>query len=432
MAFAFRFFVRGAFYLQVEIKGISHNGEGIARIAGKVTFIPYAIPGETVEIALTAEKKNYNRGQLIDILKPSKHRTVPLCPHYYGCGGCSYQHVDYTYQLELKRQVVQNNISKIAKLDIDVGPVISSDKIYGYRNKVAWHIDKNKRLGYYQRGTNDLVEIKTCKLISAQMKKATNWFRENINEFPLTGKSKIIIRESSVSGESTVIITNLNTELNDGVISRCRQEITALFVSHIGKPGYKKVFGPDKLEEKAGGVDILLSSGTFFQVNHRQMEIIIDLVGEYLDLNKNDILLDAYCGSGGLSLPFAQNVKEVIGIESFAPAIDDAKENARLNHLDNCEFLVGYAEKVLPKLDQPFNKVIVDPPRSGLKGEAIKAITTAKPGKIAYVSCNPATLSRDLAIFAQEGYKPKIIQPLDMFPQTGHVECVALMSRIEN
>lgn len=418
--------------MQCIIDGISHKGEGIARINGKATFIPYAILGETVRINIIEEKKAYNRAMLMEIIEPSPYRIEPICPHYYECGGCSYQHIDYKYQLELKRQAIESNLSKLAKLEVKVNPVIPSDNIYRYRNKVTWHINNARRLGYYQAGTNNLLEIQTCQLISEKMEGVANYIRELLIDIPVTKESNLIIRESSVDGKIMLILTNLTDKINEQILEKLLSKVEALFVNYAGEKNYEKLIGLDKLKEKAGGAHILLSPGAFFQVNHGQMEKIINLVEDYLDLNENDVLLDAYSGVGSLSLALANKVKRVIGIESFAPAIDDAKNNATLNNLNNCEFLVGYSEKVLPRLNTPFNKVIVDPPRSGLKREVIEAIAKKNPEKIAYVSCNPATLARDLAIFNEYNYITKIVQPVDMFAQTYHVECVVLMSKVED
>ncbi|HZK44596.1 MAG TPA: 23S rRNA (uracil(1939)-C(5))-methyltransferase RlmD [Syntrophomonadaceae bacterium] len=415
--------------MQCKIEGISHKGEGIARIDGKAVFIPFAIPGETVKIKIIEEKKNYNRAQLIEVIESSIHRVDPSCPHYNDCGGCSYQHIDYDHQLELKREVVQSNIARIGKIDLEVNPVIGSPQRYRYRNKVTWHIDKEGRLGYYQASSNELVEIKTCKLISEKMEKVTNSIREHITDISFTQQSNLIIRESSVNEETMLILTHIKSDLDKSKLSSFSDETNSLFVKYIGKPGYEKITGSDKLTETSATINISLSPGAFFQVNHEQMEKIISIVEDFLDLNDEDILLDAYSGVGSIALALASKVKKVVGVESFKDAVKDAKLNANQNKITNAEFIAGACETVLPKLNKSFDKVVLDPPRSGLKKEVIEAIVKANPKKIAYVSCNPATLARDLAIFKENDYITKIVQPLDMFAQTGHVECVVLMTR---
>ncbi|NLB87703.1 MAG: 23S rRNA (uracil(1939)-C(5))-methyltransferase RlmD [Syntrophomonadaceae bacterium] len=413
--------------MQCRIQGITHNGEGVARIEGKATFIPFAIPGETVEVEIMEKKKNYNRARLLEVIESSPHRKEPLCPHYYECGGCSYQHVAYDYQLKLKREVVQNNISRIGKLDVTVNPVIASPQEYRYRNKVTWHFD-NGRLGYYQAGTNNLLEIRTCKLISEKMEQVTNSIKEYMPELPLTQNSNLIVRESSPNNEIMVVVTNLGKKIHKSLVKKMADQIDSLIVTYQGKNGYETIWGNDKLIEQVNKVNISLSPGAFFQVNHQQMERIIAILQDYLDLKKDETLLDAYCGAGSIALALASKVKEVVGIENYSPAIDDAILNARENALPNYEFIAGACETILPKLNKRFDKVIVDPPRSGLKKEVIEAIAKVNPKKIAYVSCNPATLARDLAIFKELNYQIKELQPLDMFPQTMHVETVVLLS----
>ena len=413
------------------IDGISHKGEGIAHIEGKATFIPFALPNETVKVKITEEKRKYNRAQLIEIIRPSPNRIEPLCPHYYECGACSYQHVNYSQQLEMKRKIVEENINRIGKLVIEVPPLIPAEKPYRYRNKVSWQI-VNKSLGYYQAGTNKLVKIHACKLISQKMEEATNRLRDLLVEMPLTAKSNMIMRESSTDGKIMLILTNLTKELDEEIMGNLSGIVDNLYVNYLNEIKYTKIFGSDKINEEAKGAKILLSPLAFFQVNHLQMEKIIEILEGYLALKKDDILLDAYCGVGSLSLPLANKVSKVIAIESYALAIEDAENNALINNINNCEFLVGHTERILPKLNKTFNKIIVDPPRIGLREEVIRAISKANPEKIAYVSCNPATLARDLAIFSENGYITKEIQPIDMFPQTGHVECVTLMSRVKD
>lgn len=417
--------------MQCIIEGISHNGEGVARIDGKAVFVPFTIPGEKVSVEIIEEKSRYSRAKLIDVIEPSPDRVAPICPHYYYCGGCAYQHVNYHRQLELKRQVVTDNINRIAKIKAVVRPVKGMDNPWGYRNKVTWHLGRDIGgqfvMGYYKSGTHNLVSIERCYLISSKMQEITQKIQMTLSKIPVNENSEITIRESHPDGKSMVVFQNLADKPENSYI----QELSALVDSiyAVNKNKEEHLYGMRNLSPQIDNVKFILSPRSFLQVNSEQTEKLITIIRKYLELKGNEKVLDAYCGIGTIALTLADKAGHVVGVESFASAVENAKNNVSKNNLENCEFVCGQCEKILDKLDYNFDIAVLDPPRSGCKIGTINSVIKKNPKKILYVSCNPSTLSRDLAIFAQNGYNPAEIQPLDMFPQTGHTESVARIER---
>jgi len=414
--------------LRCIINGISHKGEGVGRIEGKAAFIPYAIPGETVEIKIIEENKSYIRGHLLEVIEPSQDRVVPDCPHYFDCGGCAYQHMTYSRQLELKRQIVQDSLQRIGKINAEVKPVIGMEDPWRYRNKVDWHLqykDDTIRMGYYKNESHELVDIQTCKLISQPMENLSLFLKDSISSVK-TGKSgSITIRESSLDGKLLAILDELKMmplELMEDF-----PQLKAIYKKH-GRQ-LSLAWGESGFEEQVKGIRCIISPLSFFQVNPSQAQVLYELVKDYCAPRSTDSLLDAFCGTGSIGLYLSSHVKKVTGVENYSPAVANARENAVKNKIRNCEFIAGACETVIPQLKQKFDLVVLDPPRAGCKPEAISAIIASNPRTIVYVSCNPATLARDLALFTGAGYSIDQVQPLDMFPQTQHVECVVRIYR---
>lgn len=410
--------------MECTINGISYDGAGVARVNGRVVFVPFAIPGETVDIDIISEKKRYSIGRLINVLESSPDRVEPACPHYYECGGCSYQHINYSVQLKYKRQVVVDNITRIGKITAQVNDTMGMDQPWRYRNKVTWHI-KNGELGYYAENTNELVPIKTCPLITEPLEEVSNVLAGQLSKMNNKSNGEVVIRQSSVNDDIMMVFRKL--EITPSLLNLLKEYCSSIY--NIEDNRFELLYGDHFLEEKINNLKFRLSPGSFFQVNHKQTLILIAKVLEYLDLKGNEDILDAYCGIGSISLPLAKACGHVTGVESFAAAIEDARLNARLNNLENCEFLSGPCEKILPRLNIEFDAVVLDPPRAGCKKEVISSITHTTPSRIVYVSCNPATLARDLAAFAEQGYVVREVQPVDMFPWTRHVECCVLLYR---
>lgn len=414
--------------MRCQIEGISHKGEGVGRIDGKAAFVPYTIPGETVEIEIIEENKKMIRAELLNIIEPSADRREPDCPHYYQCGGCAYQHLTYARQLELKRQVVQDSLQRIGKIKCEVKPVLGMEDPWRYRNKVEWHVESQTgqvRMGYYKNDSHKLIDIHTCKLISQAMEDLSFRLKEQVESVRDGKQGSLTIRQSSCDHSLLAILNELETaELNQ---LKAIPGLESLYSQADRK--IKLCFNDSDFQEQIGKIRYQLSPLSFFQVNPAQTYVLYELVKEYCRLQPDEQLLDAFCGVGSISLYLAPYAQKVVGVESYAPAIANAKKNADLNHSENCEFITGPCEKVIPGLKQAFDVVVVDPPRAGCKPELIKALIEKSPRSIVYVSCNPATLARDLALFAKDGYAVDCVQPVDMFPQSYHCEVCCLLSK---
>ncbi len=415
--------------MQCVITGITHRGEGVTRIEGKVVFIPFALPGEVVDVEISQEKRKYSRGVIKELLESSVDRVAPRCPDFYACGACAYQHVDYLRELDLKRQVVISNMKRIGGLDVPVHPVIGMKDPWHYRNKVTWHIGMasgaQKLMGYYEAGSKRVSPIKECQLIPEKIKSISSLLADNVSSISGGEGASLVIRQSSYDKKTMVLF--LDCQPDKSLVKRLNGMVDSLFIYRGSQ--LKHIFGPPRLLEKAGDNIFKLSPGSFFQVNPYQTEILLSKVKEYLNLQGYERVLDAYCGAGSIALNIADQALKVTGIESFPAAVEDARDNAVLNNISNCEFIVGSCENVLRTGKYKYDAVVVDPPRAGLKTEVIDAIVKTRPQRIVYVSCNPATLARDLKVFTESKYKVQEVQPLDMFPRTSHVETVVRIYR---
>lgn len=418
-----------AIILECYVDGISHTGEGVARIGGKATFISYAIPGETVTIKILEEKKNFQRAQLEEVNIPSTDRVDPPCPYYLKCGGCSYQHISYARQLEIKRQVVKETLKRIGGIDVAVNPVVGMENPWRYRNKVEWHTGNESgqpTMGYYINDSRVLIGIESCLLISQEMQDYSRYIKEHLEELKVPEDCEVILRQSS--DEQLMLIFN-GTGASEIDFSKMLNYQEAASIYSIDQGSTRLHYGDQRLSETIGELNFEVSPQAFFQVNQTQTEKMMEIIKDYAQLRKNDTVLDAYCGTGSIALSLAGNVRRVIGVEGFKAAVKDAKRNAFNNNISNCKFIKGACEEIVPALEDEFNVIILDPPRNGCKKELIQAVINKSPRSIIYVSCNPSTLARDLALFKDTAYKVEKVQPIDMFPQTHHVETVVLMSR---
>jgi len=415
--------------LQCTVQGISHRGEGVARVNGKVVFIPFALPGETVEIEISSEKRKYARGILHEIVESSNDRIEPLCPYYYQCGGCAYQHVQYSKELEFKKQTVMDNIKRIAKLETPVNDVIGMNNPWQYRNKVTWHIevlpDGKKVLGYYKLGSHRVIAVKECRLLPEKINSISAVLSEHINAVGAGKDSSIVIRQSAYNHKTMVIFVNCRPD--KGLLKKLDGMVDT--VCEQSRDNIKTLSGSGKLLEKAGNMLFEISAGVFFQVNPLQTESLLLQVKKQLKLYGGEKVLDAYCGVGTIALNIADQVSQITGIEEFSPSIEDARQSAGLNDISNCQFTAGRCEDVLKDNKQRYDAVVIDPPRAGCKPDVIDAIIKTRAHQIVYVSCSPSTLARDLGLFAEHDYKVVEVQPVDMFPRTSHVECVVVIER---
>ena len=416
--------------MECYVDGISHTGEGVARIDGKATFIPFAIPGETVTIKIIETKKNFQRARLEEVITPSPDRIEAPCPYYFRCGGCSYQHISYARQLAFKRQVVKESLKRIGGIDIEVNQVIGMENPWRYRNKVEWHTGKESgqpTMGYYINESRVLIGIDSCLLISQEMQDYSRYIKDHLEELRVPEDCEVILRQSSRNREMMLIFKGAGAGDIDFAKMLNYQEVASIYSIDGGTP--RLHFGDQRLTDAIFDLKYEFSPQAFFQVNHTQTEKMVEIIKEFAQLRNSDTVLDAYCGTGSIALALAGSVRRVVGVESFKAAIKDAKMNVFKNNITNCKFIKGACEEIIPNLEELFDVVVLDPPRTGCKAELIQAIIKKSPRCIIYVSCNPATLARDLAIFNNAAYTVDQVQPIDMFPQTSHVETVVCLQR---
>lgn len=416
--------------MQAKIEGISHRGEGVARINGKATFIPYAIPGEEVEVEIVQEHKRFARGKLTGIYTASPDRREPACPAYYDCGGCAYQHVDYLRELDLKRNMVKQTLKRLGGIEGKVLPVIGMEEPYRYRNKVVWHtalVNGKIQMGFYREGSHDLIPLGGCTLIHEDMEQIQNSLAANLPTLEVQLGTEISLRRSSWKGHMGLVF---NGKCNNDALYAWALSLPTNLSLHINQGSrITTLQGEPFLEEKLCGLTFRVSPLAFLQVNHQQTEKLYQLIHQYAALSGKETVLDGFCGIGTIALSLAQYASQVTGVELYPQAVADAKQNAAINGIQNARFYAGSCEDVITRLNQPFDVVVLDPPRAGCKIQTIEAVVKTNAPSIIYVSCNPSTLARDLQLFASSGYTVTRVQPVDMFPRTPHVETVVLMSR---
>lgn len=394
--------------MEVKIDRLDHQGRGIASL-DKVTFIPNTLPGEIVDIEITTSKSKYNIGKVNRYISESNSRIKPICPYYNVCGGCELMHLSYENELKYKEDKIKNIMSRYAGLD-NVSSIVGCNTELSYRNKVTFKVDK--KISLSKKESHELVNVDKCLLISDRM----NSYISILNKMDLTGINEVIIRESD---EILIIfMCSENIDIDTSLLD-CN------VVKYYKK--YETLKGNNYIIDKIGDLSYKISPSSFFQVNKYQVKNLYDLVLNNLDLNKNDKVLDLYCGTGTIGLYVAKYSNEVLGIEINEDAIKDADYNKELNNIHNISFIAGDS-KIIHNIKFNPNKIIVDPPRAGLDKKVIDDILNINPERIVYVSCDPITLARDLNILKEKYTVEKII-PVDMFPRTYHVETVCVLER---
>ncbi len=393
---------------QVEtvIGDVAFGGDGVGRVADLVLFVPFTVDGDEAEVEITGVKKRYARGRLIRVITPSRHRIEAPCPYYTRCGGCRMQHVAYSHQLELKRRQVEQAFVRIAGLSRPpISPVIPSPRPYGYRGKAEFHLDRGRggqRLGLMALATNDLVEVERCGICDDSINRKYGELRERL----------------------------LRTDI------RVEDDRQVIWSDEPGEPPVGTAFGPGRAPEVTRivrGKRLTVPGRGFFQANIALVGELVDQVVGMSALSGRETLVDAYGGAGLFSLFLGERAGRLFGIEGDREAARCAGINLSRYGLAPAEFFHGDVAAVLEnEFLRPRVKadvVVLDPPRDGLGGEVIEKVTAIGPGRIVYVSCNPATQARDVRHLAQCGYTLQRLQPLDMFPQTAHIEVVALLTR---
>ncbi len=447
-------------YYQLQIDALGNEGQGIGRIDNFTIFVPLALPGDKVKIKILKVKKKYAYGKIIDIITPSPNRAKPICPIYGKCGGCQLQHLSYSEQLAFKKQKVMDALQRIGRLESEftVSETIGMKQPQRYRNKAQFPVGIDKRtggisIGFYQPKSHDIVDIENCYIqdpINDEIVKKIKTWMTNNNIKPYDEKSgngfirHIYTRIGVKSSEIMVVLVTNNENFPkkqefvdtiraiDSNIKSIIQNINIRKTNVILGNINKVLWGKESIVDYIGDIKFKISPMSFYQVNPVQTEVLYKKALQYAELNGSETIFDLYCGIGTISLFFAQKAKKVIGVEIVKEAIDDAKENAKINDINNLEFFTGAAEDIVPKLYKEGYKadmVIVDPPRKGCDENLLNTIINMEVDRIVYVSCNPSTLARDLKILEDAGYSVKTVQPVDMFPDTVHVECIALLQR---
>jgi len=396
----------------VEIERLDHQGRGIGKIDGKIVFVPKTLPSEVVNAKLVLEKKKFYEGEIIEIIRTSDDRKKVICPHFFECGGCQFLHMDYQKSLNFKQNKVKEIINKYVSTNVMINPIVPSDESLFYRNKITLQV--NKMIGYYKEKTNFIIPIEMCYIADSQINKIYNQLKDNIN---MDNIDQIIIRSSKKTMESMVIFKTKNSIDKNQIINLLKEDTDSIYMNN------DLVYGKDKIIEKLFDYQFYISPTSFFQVNTNQAEKLYEIAITYADISSEDVVLDLYCGTGTIGIVASKYAKKVVGIELNKSAIDDANLNKNLNNIPNIEFYAGDVGKILSRKNYHPNVVIVDPPRSGLDSLAIKEIINIKPRKMVYVSCDLMTLARDLNMLSQY-FEIKELTPVDLFPQTSHVESV--------
>lgn len=434
----------------IKIDALSSEGSGVGRIDGYTIFVPQTVPGDEVRILVLKTKTSYAYAKALEIITPSKKRVIPSCKHFLKCGGCQLMCLSYPEQLEFKRQTVRDALLRLGGIDIEPD-IIGMDNPLRYRNKMIFPIDKSGLWGFYRQHSHDVIPLKDCLLgdkINSQIMNVISDFikRFNISVYDET-LHKGIIRRGFIrrtKDEIMVVISaNADSLPNQEALISSLCDVSDKIKSIILNINKKRtnlvlgdknvtLWGKDRLSAELCGLEYEISPHSFFQVNPVQTEKLYKTAIDFAQISKQDRVMDIYCGIGTISLTAAKYAKSVIGVEIVPQAIADAKKNAAYNDIENAEFYCAAAEDIVPKLIENGEKpdiVIIDPPRKGSDEATLGAIASARPKRIVYVSCNPATLARDAKILHDYGYRIQKATAVDMFPQTTHVETIVLLQR---
>ncbi len=441
----------------IDIVRLGAGGEGVGRVENFTVFVDGALPGETVTACITYVKKQYAVGRPESIQKASPHRVKPSCPVYADCGGCQLQHLSYEGQLAEKQRQVKDAVEHIGKLkDIPVLPTLGSERPWNYRNKMQLPVGGEKKtvhIGCFAEKSHRIIDINACPIQKDGNNQIIPVVRQWMKDYKIpaydedrrTGIVRHIMGRTGVhSGEIMVCIVTavpVVPHMKDLVhmlrkevpgLTSVMQNINTRHTNVILGNKTKVIYGSPTISDSIGDLNFRISAQSFFQVNSEQAQKLYETALSYADLTGKETVVDVYCGTGTITLFLAKQARYVYGIEIVEPAVRDAAKNAKDNGIRNAHFTCGDAAYKLPELLQSGIKpdvIVIDPPRAGCEEKVLNAIASVKPKRVVYVSCNPATLARDLAYMKTRGYKTEKIRPVDMFSQTYHVEAVALLCR---
>lgn len=438
-----------------RITDYTAQGQGIAHVEGCAVFVPCGIFGELCDIRLTKTAKTWASGEIVKIHEVSPHRVNRACPIGKGCGGCAFQHMDYQEECRLKAERVRQALNRLGGEALEKVELLPASQTGSYRNKAQYPVTHKKGkavAGFYKEGTHEVMPTPRCGILPIEMDMVRDAVVDHMNQFRITAYEEktgrglvrhIYVRKGWVSGELLVCILANGKKLpHADELVKALKKIPGFKTLVLGintKAGngvlgdeFVNLYGEGWIEDTLCGLTFRLSPRSFYQVNHDQAQRLYALAIKAADIQKTDRVLDLYCGVGTITLAMAQAAGHVIGVEIEPQAVADARENARRNRVENAEFFCGDAGKAALELEARGEKpdvVVVDPPRKGLSPDVIEAVHKMDPRRVVYVSCDPATLARDVALFKEKGYKLQNVHAVDLFPRTAHVETVVTLAR---
>ena len=444
--------------IKLEVTSAISEGSGVGRTEdGIAVFVPMTAVGDTVSARILKVKKTYAFGKTEELLTPSPSRVEPDCPQYAQCGGCVWRHISYAEELKVKRQKVVDAVRRIGGINAEIKPIIGSERTERYRNKAQFPVGAGKNgaaIGFYAFHSHRIVDCSDCALQPECFKTAVDVTREFIKITGTepydeqTGRGKlrhIYLRLGEVTDELMVcyVVNGNGLKQEDLLIKMLKEALpnlkTVIFNSNREKTNVilgrknRTAYGSGTISDELCSMKFKISPFSFWQVNRTQAERLYEKAREYAGLSGGETLFDLYCGTGTIGLTMAKDCGQLIGVEIIDDAVNDARENAAANGVGNARFICADAPEAAKKLKQEGiapDVVILDPPRKGCGEELVKTVGEMNPKRVVYVSCDPATLARDLKVFEQNGYKTIEITPVDMFPRTSHVETVTLIIRV--
>lgn len=408
---------------ELELTAMAHGGSAIGRHEGRAIFVPYALPGERITARIVQDKGRFAYAEGLTLLEPAESRIYPRCAHFgpKRCGGCHWQHIDYPAQLAFKRQIVIDQLTRIGKIDAPlVHPTLASPQEWEYRSHITMHISPDGRLGFVGTDDQTILPIDECHIMRPELLDLFESFKIDLETNP--NLERVRFQVGSDPEDRLIALSTRDDELP---FIELEVPASVSFLSADEFP--EALIGVGNVHYTIHQKTFRVTAGSFFQVNLPQAAALVELALARLDLKGHERVLDLYSGVGLFTAFLAERAALVTAVESFEPAVDDADHN--LTPYDNVDLVEGAVEEVLESLDERFDAAIVDPPRSGMEGAALDGLVACAPSRIVYVSCDPATLARDAKRLSGHGYSLIEVQPVDMFPQTYHIESVALFHK---
>ena len=419
---------------QVTILSMAFKGYGVSRVNGKVVFVPHTLRGEEALVEITEEKKTYALGKVIRLLKPSPWRVDPRCPYFGQCGGCQWQHIDPTLQGEFKKEILLDILTRLGGLrHVPPITVIPSAQPYRYRLRVQLKV-QGEAIGYYEERSHRLVDIEQCVIAHPVVNRILEALRQSLPLISLMDEIEIHVSPEEEQGTLRLHPHRFSPE-TEHLLREFQSRHPVLKGMTLVDRKKVRSFGDPFLHftisfrghAESRSLRLRTSPESFFQVHLEQNQRLIQTVQDWADVQSHERVLDLYCGVGNFTLPLAMAAREACGIEENPHAVEDARLNADQNRVSRCTFIQGRAEDVLKTIaGETFEVVVLDPPRSGCK-RIVQQVTHLEPKRIIYVSCDPTTLARDLRLFSEKGYSLEDLRLLDLFPQSYHMEVVALL-----